>query len=92
MYSYNYLYHCEIPCFPCRCAGRIVNNKTSYGVAKEKEAAAREYEVHQQAGQNAGLVQSRYAVCKDICTYNRKFSREYTLGLLLFTGTNFSGF
>ena len=42
------------------CMRRLVNNKTFRGVAKEKEAAAVEFQDRQEAGQNVGLVESRY--------------------------------
>ncbi len=40
----------------------MVNGKTYFGVAEEKEKAAQQYEVHQQAGDNVGLVEARSAV------------------------------
>ena len=46
----------------CYCAllcCRTVNGKTFYGIAKEKEAAAQEFEERINAGENAGLVESR---------------------------------
>ena len=39
---------------------RSVNGKTYYGIAKEKEEAAKEFEERISAGENAGLVESRY--------------------------------
>ena len=39
---------------------RSVNERTFYGVAKEKERAAQEFEERISAGENAGLVESRY--------------------------------
>ena len=40
---------------------RSVNGRTFYGVAKEKEEAEQEFEQRISAGENAGLVQSRFA-------------------------------
>ena len=37
-----------------------MNGKTYYGIAKEKEEAAKEFEERISAGENAGLVESRY--------------------------------
>ena len=37
-----------------------MNGRTFYGVAKEKEEAAKEFEDRINAGENAGLVESRY--------------------------------
>ena len=42
-----------------QCIFRIVNDKVFHGVAKEKEAAATEFDQRQDAGQNVGLVESR---------------------------------
>ena len=38
---------------------RSVDGRTYYGVAKEKEAAATEFESRLNAGENVGLVESR---------------------------------
>ena len=40
-----------------------MNGKTYYGIAKEKEEAAKEFEERISAGENAGLVESRYCAC-----------------------------
>ena len=50
-----------IPFLHCAaCVFRLVNDKTFHGIAKEKEAAAVEFQDRQEAGQNVGLVESRY--------------------------------
>lgn len=41
-------------------SNRSVNGRTYYGVAKEKEAAAIEFESRLNAGENVGLVESRW--------------------------------
>lgn len=39
---------------------RSVNGRTFYGVAKEKKEAAEEFQERIMAGENVGLVESRY--------------------------------
>ena len=39
---------------------RMINGTTYYGIVKGKEEAQREFEQRQQAGENVGLVESRY--------------------------------
>ena len=46
------------------CTCRSVNGRTFYGVAKEKEEAAKEFEDRISAGENVGLVEARYVYIK----------------------------
>lgn len=41
---------------------RSVNGRTFYGVAKEKNEAAEEFQERIMAGENVGLVESRYCM------------------------------
>ena len=43
---------------------RTVNGSTYHGVAKEKARAAQEFQDRLQAGENVGLVESRYMLLK----------------------------
>lgn len=63
-----------------------MNGTTYHGVAEERARAAQEFENRQQAGENVGLVESRYVLQKiHTCMYKVTLILSLSTGALIYS-------